>query len=407
MDGEVAEEPLILSSSLDNHYLMIVHKFIIPILDWNGFGVTWETLPKLGMWIKHGFSIQRFMHPSPEHPYPLSHSDSLFYTLSALHYPHHLHIDTTSTIKRLMPPEANMQLYKVYVGDYGIDFIFDTNDISSLPTFVELLKVVEQTVGPSLGSGQHIFINALELEILQDTSKSYGAEPLLQEEKTGNAFNFFEHPWELLYFPETWIVGQRYNGICFSIAYLIGAAYSLLQTYKSISAVLKSEEPYTSTIFEDWYQGHGYLKKHVLGLHNEYHSFIDSIITPFKDGLTSLDTSFQQLLVDVYGMDSSPNLFISWRLQQIANDYGKYQESLEQCLHCEDILVKTALDTMVTQIEEAKSMFISSATSYITSFINAGNFWYRIHQNHVNTSRTILSLFISTLAIIASFLSTK
>ncbi len=211
----------------------------------------------------------------------------------------------------------------------------------------------------------------------------------------------------LLYFPETWIVGRRYNGICFSIAYLIGAAYSLLQTYKSISAVLKGEEPYSSTIFEDWYQGQGYLKKHILGLHNEYHSFIESILTPFKEGLTSLDISFQQLLVDVYGVDSSPNLFISWELQQIADNYKKYQESLEQCLYCEDITIKTALDVIATQVEEAKLLFISSANSYITSFMNAGNFWYRIHQNHINTSRMMLSLFISTLAIVASLLSTK
>lgn len=386
---------------------MKVHKFIIPILDWNGFNVTYETLPKLAMWVKHGFSIQRFIHPSSENPYPLSHSDSLFYTLSSLSYPHYFHIDATSTIKQLMTPDVDRQLQKVYVGDYGIDFIFETSDISSLPTFVELLKVIEQTVSPSLGGGQHIFISALELEIIQDTRKGYGVEPLLKKEKTTNAFKFFEHPWDLLYFPETWIVGKRYNGTCFSIAYIIGAGYSLLQTYKSISAVLKSEEPYTSTIFQDWYLRYGYLKKHILGLHNEYHSFIDSVITPFKYGLTSLDTSFQQLLVDVYGVDNSPNLFISWRLQQMSKDYKDYQESLNQCLHCEGIPVKTALDTMASQIEEARSRFISSATSYITSFINAGNFWYRIHQNHINTSRTMLSLFISTLAIIASLLGTK
>lgn len=97
-------------------------------MDWNGFIVTWETLPKLATWIKHGFSLQKFIPPDPQSPYPLSHSDSLFYELSL--YPHHFHIDTTSTIKQLMPLEANTQLRKVYVGDYGIDFIFETNDTS-------------------------------------------------------------------------------------------------------------------------------------------------------------------------------------------------------------------------------------------------------------------------------------
>lgn len=103
--------------------------------------------------------------------------------------------------------------------------------------------MTEQIVGPSLGSGQHIFISALELEIHQDNSKNHGVEPFLQDEKADNAFNFFEPPWEFFHFPKTWVVGHVYDSTCFSIVYLIGAAYSLVQTYKSISAVLKSPTP--------------------------------------------------------------------------------------------------------------------------------------------------------------------